>query len=231
MYCINCGVKLSDSEKECPLCGTKVFHPDFIQSKEKNTYPKEKYPTPDSHTPGLAIFATACMLLPILIVLACDLRFNKAVTWSGYAIGAILLGYILFILPLWFRKPNPVIFVPCDFAAVGVYLLYINNATSGDWFLSFAFPVVCCVGVIVTAVVTLLHYVHKGKLYIFGGAAVAFGVFMPLMEFLMYITFDFERFIGWSFYPMTGLVLIGALLIFLAICRPAREYMERNFFI
>jgi hypothetical protein len=32
-------------------------------------------------------------------------------------------------------------------------------------------------------------------------------------------------------YPVTTLVLIGGLLIFLAICRPARETMERKFFI
>ena len=27
MYCIKCGVELSDSEEKCPLCGTVVFHP------------------------------------------------------------------------------------------------------------------------------------------------------------------------------------------------------------
>ena len=29
MYCIKCGVELADSEKVCPLCGTRVFHPDL----------------------------------------------------------------------------------------------------------------------------------------------------------------------------------------------------------
>lgn len=29
MYCINCGVELADSETVCPLCGTRVFHPDM----------------------------------------------------------------------------------------------------------------------------------------------------------------------------------------------------------
>ena len=29
MYCIQCGVKLADTEKQCPLCGTVVFHPDL----------------------------------------------------------------------------------------------------------------------------------------------------------------------------------------------------------
>ena len=29
MYCIKCGVELADSEKVCPLCGTRVYHPDI----------------------------------------------------------------------------------------------------------------------------------------------------------------------------------------------------------
>ena len=64
-----------------------------------------------------------------------------------------------------------------------------------------------------------------------GGAAVALGLFMPLMEFLIYITFDLSRFAVWSFYPLIALVLIGGMLIFLAIYRPARETMERKFFL
>ena len=39
------------------------------------------------------------------------------------------------------------------------------------------------------------------------------------------------RFLGWSIYPLVSLGMIGAFLIFLAIYRPARELMERKFFI
>ena len=31
MFCVKCGVALADSEKACPLCGTRVFHPDLPQ--------------------------------------------------------------------------------------------------------------------------------------------------------------------------------------------------------
>ena len=27
MYCVKCGVELADSQRVCPLCGTRVFHP------------------------------------------------------------------------------------------------------------------------------------------------------------------------------------------------------------
>lgn len=29
MYCMNCGVKLGQGEKKCPLCGLPAYHPDL----------------------------------------------------------------------------------------------------------------------------------------------------------------------------------------------------------
>ena len=231
MYCIKCGVKLSDSEKECPLCGTRVYHPDIPQKEDEYTYPKNKYPKKEKRSLGFPIFATACALFPIIITLACDLRFNSAVTWSGYVVGAIILAYAVLILPRWFASPNPVIFVPCSFAAAALFLFYIDYVTQGGWFFPFALPVVAVTAVIVTAAVTLLRYLKKGKLYIFGGAIAAFGLFMPLLEYLIATVLGDGNMLGWSFYPMAALLLTGAFLIFLAICRPAREFVERKFFI
>ena len=231
MYCIKCGVKLDDTEKQCPLCATRVFHPDFTEQDGEGLYPQRKMPAIKINSLLPQIIISLVFLLPILTVLLCDLQINDAITWAGYAIGALLLGYVIFILPTWFVKPNPVVFTPCAFASIGVYLLYINWATDGDWFLSFAFPVTGAVALIVTAVVTLLKYLRRGALYVFGGASIAFGAFMLLIEFLLNITFESVRFLGWSFYPMIVLVLLGGVLIFLAISRPARETMERTFFI
>lgn len=231
MYCVKCGVKLADTEKKCPLCGVAVFHPDLTRGEGEPLYPQQKNPSYQVSSAASRIVVTTAFLLPLLITLLCDLQINRTVTWSGYVIGALLVGYVILVLPSWFRQPNPVIFVPCGFAVIGVYLLYINFATGGRWFLSFAFPVVGTIGLIVTAVVALLRYVRRGRLYVFGGAAVALGAFMPLMEYLIYFTFQMPRFVAWSLYPLTALVLLGGMLIFLAICRPARETMERKFFI
>ena len=231
MYCVQCGVKLADSEVRCPLCGTRVFHPDILREAGESLYPTQKYPEARKRTFVLQALFTAAFILPFIIVMLCDLQFNGSITWSGYVIGALMLGYISFILPSWFRKPNPVIFVPCDFVAVALYLLYINLVTGGKWFLSFALPVVGCVGAIVITVVTLTYYLKRGKFFIFGGATIALGAFMLLMEFLMVLTFEDIYFKGWSLYPLITLGIIGGLLIFIGACRPARQNMERMFFV
>lgn len=231
MYCIKCGVQLADTEKQCPLCGTRVFHPELEQAKASPLYPRKKYPIAQASPRAALVIVSAAFLLPMLITLLCDLQFNDRVTWCGYVIGALIMAYEMFVLPAWFKKPNPVIFVPCAFAALILYLLYINAATGGQWFLSFAFPVTGGITLIVTAVVVLMRYVPRGALYIFGGAFIALGVFMPVVEFLLDITFTAPKFIGWSMYPLVTFALLGGVLIFLAVNRPARETMERKFFI
>lgn len=231
MYCVNCGVKLGDAEKRCPLCQTIVFHPDVKQGAGEPLYPRENYAIQPVDSRVVQILITTAFLLAMFISLVCDLQMGGGLTWSGYVIGGLLLSYVVIMLPMWFKSPNPVIFVPCDFAAVGLYLLYINLAVGGKWFLSFAFPVTGVVALIVTAVVTLMRYIRRGRLYIFGGAFLAFGVFMPVMELLLCITFPNLSFEGWCLYPLIAMGLIGGMLIFLAISSRARETMERKFFI
>ena len=229
MYCIKCGVKLAATEKRCPLCSTIVFHPDFESISDRPLYPSTKLPTNNSGSNVLNVVVIILFLIPLIVCFVADLSLDGRLEWFGYVAGALAISYIALALPLWFEKPNPVIFVPCNFAAVGLYLLYINFVTNGDWFLSFAFPITAGLGLISCAVITLLHYLRRGKLYIIGGAFLALGVFMLLIEWLMGITFGL-RFIGWSIYPLVVLVLFGGLLIYFAINRAAREMLERKLF-
>lgn len=231
MYCITCGVKLSDTEKQCPLCGTIPFHPDIVMPDTLPLFPQERNPHTKVSPWGVLWVVSGLMLLTILTVLLCDLQLSGSVTWSGYVIGGLGVCYVTFLLPLWFKKPNPAVFVPCAFLAIGLYLLYINLATGGHWFLSFAFPVVGFFGVLLTTVTTLLRYIRKGRLYIYGGGFIALGAFMPLMEFLLNHTFLNGKRLLWAYFPMGALVLFGGFLVFLALCRPAREVMIRKFFI
>ena len=231
MYCVKCGVKLADSEQRCPLCGTVAFHPDLHRETVEPMYPPHRYPTPMENPKTAQIILTTVTLMALFITMLCDVQSNGRILWSGYVAGALLLGYIVLVLPLWFRKREPVIFIPSSFAAVVIYLLYINHVTEGSWFLSLAFPVTAYVGLVVTGVAALIKIRRSWALYVLGGAGVALGILMPLMEFLICITFASVRYIGWGWYPMIVLVLLGAMLIFLAIHNPARETMERKFFV
>ena len=229
MYCIKCGVELADNAEKCPLCETRVVHPDFLGLGREELFPSGRLPKREKRYKIWQVFLTAAFLLPLLIVGLCDLRYNHAVTWSGYVIGALIVGYVLFVLPLWFQRPNPVIFVPCGFAAAGIYVLYICLATGGDWFLTFALPVSVGTAIITCIFVTLLKYLRKGKLFVIGGSAMGLGALALMTELLMDYTFHLS-FMGWSLYPMILFFVIGGMLIYLAINKTAREKLERKLF-
>ena len=232
MYCIKCGVELADSEKSCPLCQTPVFHPLLTQPDGKALYPTSQNPSRKIRPWGWHIVVTAVLfLLPSIVTVLIDLQVRGAITWSGYVVGALQMLYVIAVLPTWFHRPNPVIFVPCAFLSVGVYLLYINLVTDGRWFLSFAFPVLGGLGLIITTVVTLCRYIHRGRLYIFGGGSITLGLFMPVMELLLNYTFHRTRFVAWSFYPLSALVILGIILLVVALCRPVRESFSTRFFL
>ena len=232
MYCINCGVELADSEKSCPLCGLAVYHPELTApDTDARTFPKYVKNTDKVSRKGRMFVVTMLFLIPLLLVTVCDISINGRMSWSGYAVGGLLLGYIIVILPFWFKRPNPVIFVPVSFFAVAMYVLYIDLVNRGGWYLSFALPVIGSIGAVITTVVTLLRYVRRGNLYVYGGACLAGGIIMVMMELLINHTFGRAMRLIWSYYPLIVFTVIGVLLLVVAICRPIRESLHKKFFI
>lgn len=231
MFCIKCGVELAASETKCPLCGTVPYHPDLPKQEGTPPYPPYSKPPLRVNKYGALFIVTALFLMLILQLLVCDFSIFGNLTWSLYATGGLLLLYIIAILPSWFSRANPVIFVPCNFAAVALYLLFIDLDTRGGWFLSFAFPIVLVFALITTAVIALCRYVKRGYFYILGGAFIASGMTTVLIEILLNFTFTFRKFYFWSVYPLIGCTLIGMALIVIGICRPLRESLAKKFFI
>lgn len=232
MYCVKCGVELADSEKRCPLCQTKVICPEG-ETREacESPYPKHPGAVTEGVSRGAVLTLLSFLLaIPFFICLLCDLNLNGGITWAGYVMGALALLYVVFLLPNWFRSPNPVIFTPISFAAIGGYLLYISLETEGGWFLSLAFPVVVALGLITTAVVTLTRYVKGGRPFIYGGALCLLGVGMIPLEWLIATTFRLDAMFRWSLYPFVGIVLIGGFFILVGICRPLRDALRRRLF-
>jgi hypothetical protein len=232
MYCIHCGVELADSEKKCPLCKTRVYHPDLKPAEGEAPYP----PTADDEGKfnpiGILFVITVLLFLtPSILTLLIDFRVNARIDWSGYVTGALVCLYVATVLPAWFRRPNPVIFLPCAFAAVALYLFYINFSLCENWFFTLALPLTFGLALVLTAVVALIRYVRGGYLYIFGGAILFLGALTVLLELLINLTFSFPRFSFWSIYPLCGSFLLGMLLILIAICRPLRESLQKKFFL
>ncbi len=231
MYCIKCGVELADSEKCCPLCGTSVYHPDIFIKHTQPPYPDVHDKKKHLSKKGIIFIFSLMFVIAVFVMMLVDLRISSAVTWSGIASLGVAWGYAALVLPLWFKRPNPVVFVVLDVVLAAGYLLYIDVYFDGGWFLSFAFPVCGIILVISTAATVLFKYLHRGRLYIWGGLMFALGGACMLIELFINITFNVHSFFLWSLYPAGALVLIGICFIVLAVCKPLREYLAKRFFI
>ena len=143
MYCVNCGVRLADTETSCPLCRVKVGAVPERKPAEP-LYPPNRIPQRKINRSAISGAVLILWMIPVLVCFFVDLQADKKLDWFYYVAGALALTYVVVALPAWFSQPNPVIFVPCDFAAVGLYLLLIAVLTGGNWYLPFALPVDAC---------------------------------------------------------------------------------------
>lgn len=229
MYCMNCGVKLGAGEEKCPLCGLKAYHPELQREPGPALYPRE-WIAPKPERSGWRFLLTVFFCVALLACLLVDLLLESGVTWSGFVVAGLLTGYILMVLPLWFARPNFVILLPVDFVTVGLMLLYVDLATGGGWYLSFAFPVTGMYGLLVTGAYALAKYVRKGYFFQIGGACIVFGCSTMLLELFLSITFHTPMF-RWSLYPVAVLSSVGLFWILAGIIRPLGNAIRKRVFL
>ena len=232
MYCVNCGLELSDGQKICPICQTRVYHPDLKKSEALPSYPRRAFKSEEINIRGLLFVITLLHLIPIIFALILDLNLNGQVDWFGYVVGAVVLLYVCAVLPLWFKRPNPVVFIPCDFLTLAIFLWNINLKLDGEWFWTFALPITASIGAITTGIVALLRYLRHGRLFVFGGGFILLGLLVLAIEELTHVTFEISHTgFAWSLYPMVFLAIIGVGLIVIEIVKPFKESLKKVFFL
>ena len=229
MYCMNCGVKLGQGEEKCPLCGLRAYHPDINRTPGPPLYPQQWH-APEAERSGWRYLLTVFFLVAAGACVVVDFLLKGRLTWSGFALAGLGAGYVLLVLPLWFARPNAVIFLGLDFMAVGLMLLYIDLQVQGGWFLSLAFPVTGMYGLLVTGFAAVVKYVRRGRFFQLGGGCILFGCSAMLLELFISITFGTDMFV-WSLYPVAILSTMGLFWILAGIIRPLGDTIRKKTFL
>lgn len=142
-YCVNCGVELEKSCKECPLCDTPVINPrEKNVTEEKSVYP-EKIDIPKSLSKKYWVFVISLtMLIPNLVMIILNsIFFDSHVV--PYITGGFVVAWLWFLFPLLWKKKMPMLLLAIDALALMIYL-YMFRALGDDtgWFGAIAMPVV-----------------------------------------------------------------------------------------
>jgi len=230
MYCVKCGVELQDGAKKCPLCETPVLlYPmteEEIYRRYSDLYPKENH---HERYLFLSILTALFGALVIACLIFCLGTYGH-IAWGGFVMLGLALLWIQFILPAWFPKWMPLVFIPIDFLALSAYLLYICLKLGGNWYLSFAFPITMIAMLLTTGLLLLTRLIKKGRLILYGGFTIFVGCSFMLVEMFQHITFGTPMF-QWSLYCVVVFSLIGIFFILAGIIPTLKEYLKRKFFL
>jgi hypothetical protein len=156
-YCVYCGVELHPGAKRCPLCGTLAWNP---QEQEPPYFPTNPAEVRPASKRAAALLLSAMLCSAALCCGVLNLLLPTERPWSLYVIGAAVMLWIWFVLPMLARRVPTFFKLTLDVAAVGIYVYLISITMDGlQWFLGLALPIVGVVAV----VVFLLSYLLRGR--------------------------------------------------------------------
>ena len=143
-YCVNCGVELEPSLRECPLCNTPVINPrEAEKAAFASPYPKEKGQVEQVKRKDVAILLSVILAATGLTCGLLNLLVLRASAWSLFIVGGCLIIWVMFVPELIYHKLSVHLALLLDGLAIGIYLYLITFVTKNDaWFYGLALPIV-----------------------------------------------------------------------------------------
>ena len=237
-YCVHCGSKLEEGQKFCPICNIEIHDP--LEEEDESVteiYPKYVPITEDNVSrKSISILITLLFLIPAAITLISDLSITGKVTWSGYVLASLYLLYVPFVCFVLFSKLKDKLLYFClamltVFISVTMFLFYICNKTGGKWFGPFALPLILIVMAAFYGCIAMRKLLGVTRLFISAIVLIILGVLCLITEILLITAFAPGRGLVWSLYPLSVLVLIGGVLIWINFNTKIKERLRRKFFI
>lgn len=158
-YCVNCGVELETSLKECPLCNTPVINPKLIaQDSEVQPYPNRRGQVETVKRKDLGILLSLVLSATGITCVLLNLLVFTVHPWSVLVVG-ICICLFFFVSPAVIYTKSPIyLSLLADGLAVGIYLYLITFLTpTSAWFWQLGLPIVISVMILIELFTLLLR--------------------------------------------------------------------------
>ena len=237
-FCVNCGVRLGETERKCPLCGVQVINP--VQPFQAGT--PSLYPAPEGTGTAarridrrtIAFIVTCVLVLPALICVAVDLVYGGVLDWSLYVVGAAVMIWVFLALPLLHTRiesseRGPAAILIPDAVALMTYLWVIERLSAPDsWFVPLALPIAgtLCLLVIVNAI--LIDRRILRHLYALVGILLSVAILVVMIEIATELSMGETVHVTWSLFAAIPAVVLSAVLLLLGRNPAFREDMARK---
>ena len=229
-YCVNCGVELETSLKECPLCHTPVINPRELNKEAvRPPYPTDKGQVEVVKRRDLGILLTVvltttgvtCLLLNLLV-------FNSSL-WSLIVIGSCLCLFVFTFPAIFYSKMPAWLALLSDGVSVMFSLFLITFVTETDsWFWQLGLPVVVILTVLAEALTLLARFITltvlSCALYLF----IVIPTFCVMLELLIRRMLERPYCITWSAVVLTVCVIIDFALVTILAKKRLRNEVRRR---
>lgn len=227
-YCVNCGVELEKTLRQCPLCGVEVINP----AEPHDPMLPRPYSTRIVRIQKRLERRYLAWIITILIALAgtvcvmADLVYSDSgrMTWSLYVVSSLVLAWVLVLLPLLHTGLHPVIAVLLDVCTLLTFLYLVNIAdTSQDWYMTLAMPQVLLVGLLALFDVLLWRSKHIYGWQRYGIIVMSIGLAMMGLETLLDLYNDMHVSLDWSWFVIIPAFALGLILFLLERKREVKD--------
>ncbi|MDO5325118.1 MAG: DUF6320 domain-containing protein [Clostridia bacterium] len=229
-YCVHCGVKLGDGKKRCPLCQTPVYDPAEPRREAAAPYPVRMPEQELKKSKRFLLMLSALMLLmPALLCFIIDFLISGAVTWSGYASGALVMLFTSVAVPLQANKHQVYFAIASSFVCLNGYLMLVEHlSASGPWFFPIALPALTLAAVLIFFITKLYRDGWLNKLTILAAFLAAIPAECLFIEWLCNLSWGKGPTFIWSPFVLAPCMFLSLALFFINGNRAVREEVRRR---
>ena len=213
-YCVNCGVKLKNSEKKCPLCNTKVINPNKIINDYAPVYSNKIDNFKRINYKYLSKIVILILMITSFLILLLDYISYRTITWSLYVVASILyLGTHLSFAVI----KNIYISLIIHLISTELFMLFIAYMTNGmHWCLYLVLPFIFIVWIYIMLVTYLIkkkkgEFLKKLSLGLLFSALTVIAV-EACIDLFKYNFINYN----WSFYAALPITIICSLTFILS---------------
>lgn len=230
-YCVNCGVELDASAKECPLCNTPVLNPRELEklATAQRPFPTEKGQVEAVKRKDLGILVSMVVLATAVTCGILNAFVFSGALWSLAVIGACIILWVIMIPAVIYTKQPVYVSLLYDGGAVALYLFMLSYLTgSKGWLWGLGIPITALVTAVAEVFTFCVRRLPRSFLTVSLYLFTAVGLLCIGLEILI------DRFVGegialsWSAVVLTVCVILDIAIITLLSRRRLRNAVRRR---
>ena len=230
-YCVNCGVELDASAKECLLCNTPVLNPKELEKVARAVppFPTEKGTVEPVKRKDLGILVSMVVLATAVTCGILNGFVFRGNLWSLAVIGVCIILWVILIPAVIYTKQPVYVSLLFDGLAVVAYL-YMLTFLSGTnrWFFGLGVPITVLVTVIAECFTLCVRKLPRSFLTVALYLFTAIGLLCGGLEILIDRYVSGTIMLSWSAVVLTVTVILDIAVITMLSRRRLRNAVRRR---